>query len=133
MRGANGSYFVPILQLLKTVNQLLANKVVQWALLISFCISLLCLLWVDILNQKCKVEAALLLSQKATLEAQVDVQNQAIQKAGQDYADNKKRLDVALLRANELEKQRQELPRLSGTCEQMVRQLTDTIVSIKGN
>lgn len=122
-----------MIELLKTIDGILENRLVRWALLISFCISILCLLWVDILNQKYKVEAALLLSQKATLEAQVDVQNVAIQKAGQDYEANKKRLDVALTRANELEKQRQELPRLSGTCEQMVRQLTDTIVSIKGD
>lgn len=122
-----------MLELLKTIDGILESRLVRWALLISFTISILCLLWVDILNQKCKVEAALLLSQKATLEAQVDAQNAAIQKAGQDYEANKKRLDVALTRANELEKQRQELPRLSGTCEQMVRQLTDTIVSIKAN
>lgn len=120
-----------MLEFLKGIDIILESRLVRWALLVSLIISVVCLLWVYLLNQTYKIETALLRSQKATLEAQVDVQNAAIKKAGQDYAINKKRLDSATAKANALEKQRKELPQLSGTCEQMVRQLMDTIVYIK--
>lgn len=120
-----------MLEFLKGIDTILESRLVRWALLISFCLSIVCLLWVYLLNQTYKIETALLRSQKATLEAHVDVQNNAIKKAEQDYALNKKRLDGATAKANALEKQRKELPLLSGTCEQMVRQIMDTIVSIK--
>ena len=117
-----------ILQILKTINQVLASKIVQWVLLICFILSMICLLWVYILCNSYKVEIALLKTKNADLESSLSVQNAAIEKAGLEYAANKKRFDEAVARASELEKQRHSLPPLTGSCEEMVKRVMDTIV-----
>ena len=121
-----------ILQILKTINQVLASKIVQWVLLICFILSMICLLWVYILCNSYKVEIALIKTKNADLESSLAVQNAAIEKARLDYMYNKKRLDAAVAKATKLEKQRQVLPPLTGSCEEMVKRTMDTIISTTG-
>lgn len=120
------------LQILKLINTTLDNKFMQWILLICFILSMVCLLWVYILCNSYKVEIALLKVKNADLESSVVVQNAAIEKARLDYVYNKKRLDAAVAKATKLEKQRQVLPPLTGSCEEMVKRTMDTIISTTG-
>ena len=120
------------LQILKLINTTLDNKFMQWILLICFILSMVCLLWVYILCNSYKVEIALLKVKNADLESSVVVQNAAIEKARLDYVYNKKRLDAAVAKATKLEKQRQLLPPLTGSCEEMVKRTMDTIISTTG-
>lgn len=120
------------LQTLKLINMTLDNKFTQWVLLICFILSMICLLWVYILCNSYKVELALAKSKNADLESSIAVQNAAIEKARLDYMYNKKRLDAAVAKATKLEKQRQSLPPLTGSCEEMVKRTMDTIVSNMG-
>lgn len=117
-----------MLEFLKVIDHILESRLVRWALLISFCISIVCLLWVYILCNSYKVEIALIKTKNADLESSLAVQNAAIEKAGLEYAANKKRFDEAVAKASELEKQRHSLPPLTGPCEEMVKRVMDTIV-----
>jgi len=110
----------------------LDNKFTQWVLLICFILSMICLLWVYILCNSYKVEIVLLKTKNADLESSLAVQNAAIEKARLDYMCNKKRLDAAVAKATKLEKQRQVLPPLTGSCEEMVKRTMDTIISTTG-
>ena len=120
------------LQTLKLINMTLDNKFTQWVLLICFILSMICLLWVYILCNSYKVEIVLLKTKNADLESSLAVQNAAIEKARLDYMYNKKRLDAAVAKATKLEKQRQVLPPLTGSCEEMVKRTMDTIISTTG-
>lgn len=120
------------LQTLKLINMTLDNKFTQWVLLICFILSMICLLWVYILCNSYKVEIALIKTKNADLESSLAVQNAAIEKARLDYMYNKKRLDAAVAKATKLEKQRQVLPPLTGSCEEMVKRTMDTIISTTG-
>ena len=120
------------LQTLKLINMTLDNKFTQWVLLICFILSMICLLWVYILCNSYKVELVLVKAKNADLESSLAVQNAAIEKARLDYMYNKKRLDAAVAKATKLEKQRQVLPPLTGSCEEMVKRTMDTIISTTG-
>lgn len=116
------------LQTLKLINMTLDNKFMQWVLLICFILSTICLIWVYILCNSYKVEIALVKAKNADLESSLAVQNAAIEKAGLEYAANKKRFDEAVAKATKLEKQRQSLPPIIGSCEEMVKRTMDTII-----
>lgn len=123
-----------MLEILKGIDLFLQSRLARWALLISFCISIVCLLWVDLLNQKFKVEAAILLSQKATLEAQVDVQNEAVKRAAEDYNSMTKQIEDANIKVQSMKKQldnrKVEIRQivLNGTCDEKVQQVVKEVL-----
>ncbi len=55
------------------------------------------------------------------------MQNSAIERAGYEAAEQKKKLNDAVLAANTLDKQRKALLSLSGSCEQMLDQVVQEV------
>ncbi len=116
-----------MLEILTFVNRLLDSKIVQWLLvLIIVCITAVCVYY-SIRYTILKAENDHLVSVKASLESSLAVQNSAIERAGYEAAEQKKKLNDAVLAANTLEKQRKALLSLSGSCEQMLDQVVQEV------
>ena len=116
-----------MLDILTFVNRLLDSKIVQWLLvLIIVCITAVCVYY-SIRYTILKAENDHLVSVKASLESSLAVQNSAIERAGYEAAEQKKKLNDAVLAANTLDKQRKALLSLSGSCEQMIDQVVQEV------
>ena len=116
-----------MLEILAFINRLLDSKIVQWLLvLIIVCITAVCVYY-SIRYTVLKAENDHLVSVKASLESSLAVQNSAIERAGYEAAEQKKKLNDAVLAANTIDKQRKALLSLSGSCEQMIDQVVQEV------
>jgi len=116
-----------MLEILTFINRLLDSKIVQWLLvLIIVCITAVCVYY-SIRYTVLKAENDHLVSVKASLESSLAVQNSAIERAGYEAAEQKKKLNDAVLAANTIDKQRKALLSLSGSCEQMIDQVVQEV------
>ena len=116
-----------MLEILTFINRLLDSKIVQWLLmLIIVCITAVCVYY-SIHCAVLQAENDHLVSVKASLESSLAVQNAAIERAGYEAAEQKKKLNDAVLAANTIDKQRKALISLSGSCEQMIDQVVQEV------
>lgn len=114
-------------EVLKTIDLILANRIVRWLLvLIIVCITAV-FVYSSIHCAVLQAENDHLVSVKASLESSLAVQNSAIERAGYEAAEQKKKLNDAVLAANTLDKQRKALLSLSGSCEQMLDQVVEAV------
>lgn len=108
-------------------------RVVRWSILAAAAGLIVGLTWYGIKNKALSLQVSALKGEKAEYAAQLDVQNAAIKKAGDDMAELQKRAQAASRKAADLSKQLQnrqtEINRLelTGDCPDMVQQIVEEV------
>lgn len=121
------------LLIVKTIDKLLENVVVRWLLLAALISATVYALWcrgqlgiVALQRDAAKVQATTYLSQ-------LEIQNAAILKAGQEADSQKQKIADAATRAEQLRKEAAEWRKkalntpLTGTCDNMVDQVIQAV------
>lgn len=116
-----------MLEILTFINKLLDSKIVQWILMVLLVFLTALCVYYSIHCTVLQAENDHLVSVKASLESSLAVQNTAIEKAGYEAAEQKKKLNNAVLAADAIDKQRKALLSLTGNCEQMLDQVVQEV------
>lgn len=121
------------MEILLTIDKILALPVVRWLLLAATVAAIATATWCKLQIGTVRLQRDAAQGQAATYRAHLEVQNEAILKAGQEYTAQRKQATAA---NNKAEEMRRELDRwrkeagktpLTGDCEQMVNQVIGAI------
>lgn len=122
-----------MLEILKAIDLLSQNRVVRWALMVTIVIITTLLVYYRLQYYLLTVANRELTAANLECASKIEIQNEAVQKAADEYRQMSMQIEDANLKMHGLQKQlakrKTEIRKivLKGTCDQMVRQMLEEI------
>lgn len=119
------------MELFKTIDALISTLLIRWLMLVCLIVCFVVIAYLKVTNIAISASLSSQKQQNANLGASLDLQSSLVKKQGNDMELLKKRLQKASDEANLLHETSIKFDSLSGSCDEAVSSVTDTIISIK--
>lgn len=121
------------MEILKAIDLISQNRIVRWALMVTIVIITTLLVYYRVQYYLLTVANRELTAANMEYASKIEIQNEAVQRAAEDYQYMVKQIDVANGKLQSMKKQmdkrKAEIRQivLTGTCDQQVRQVLEEI------